>query len=148
MSARNGSSCVSATHSHTCTWPGCVYVSKVVCHALAVAGVTQHPCGLFPALTQESCMCVRHTLHSHPIFVDHLHAAQGHARHARTHAQTHTSSQLGARTKAQRRHNAHTDQIQTLKPVLLTTASMMELIASAHAAVPHDAGVRRHSSIS
>jgi hypothetical protein len=34
---------------------------KVVCHALAVAGVTRRPCGLFPTLLQMSCMCVTRT---------------------------------------------------------------------------------------
>ena len=45
--------------------------------------------------------------------------------------------------KAQRRHNAHTDQTLTVKPVFrsATTVSLKELIALKHAAVPHDAGV-------
>jgi hypothetical protein len=46
--------------------------------------------------------------------------------------------------KAQGRHNAYTDQTQTVKPVFMsdTTASLKELIALKHAAVPHDAGVK------
>jgi hypothetical protein len=76
--------------------------------------------------------------------------ARAHASrtHARTRAHTHIFSTWGTSMKAQRRHNAHTDQTQTMKPVLLTTASMMELIAWKHAAVPHDAGVWRQSSLS
>jgi hypothetical protein len=35
--------------------------SKVVCHALAVADVNRGPCGLFPALLQESGMCATRT---------------------------------------------------------------------------------------
>ena len=46
--------------------------------------------------------------------------------------------------KAQGRNNAHTDQTQTVKPAFKsdTTASLKELIALKHAAVPHDAGVK------
>jgi hypothetical protein len=56
-----GSSCVSATHSHTRTWLSWVYASKLVCDALAVAGVNRRPFGLLPALLQEACKRARHT---------------------------------------------------------------------------------------
>ena len=59
-----GPSCVSATHSHTRTWPQWVYASKLVCDALAVAGVNRRPFGLLPALLQEACMCERHKRHA------------------------------------------------------------------------------------
>jgi len=67
-----------------------------------------------------------------------LHAAQAGAS---TH--THILPTWGTNMKAQGRHNAHTDQTQTVKPVIMsyTTASLKELIALKHAAVPHDAGV-------
>jgi hypothetical protein len=56
-----GPSCVSATHSHTRTWLSWVYVSKLACDALAVAGVNRRPFGLLPALLQEACDRARHT---------------------------------------------------------------------------------------
>jgi hypothetical protein len=64
----------------------------------------------------------------------------------RTHAHTHSHilPTWGTNMKAQGRHNAYTDQTQTVKPVFMsdTTASLKELIALKHAAVPHDAGVK------
>ena len=60
------------------------------------------------------------------------------------HTHTHILPTLGTNMKAQGRNNAHTDQTQTVKPVFKsdTTASVKELIALKHAAVPHDAGVK------
>jgi hypothetical protein len=56
-----GPSCVSATHSHTRTRLKWEYASKIVCGALAVAGVNRRPFGLLPALLQEACNRARHT---------------------------------------------------------------------------------------
>ena len=60
-----------------------------------------------------------------------------------THTHSHILPTWGTNMKAQGRHNAYTDQTQTVKPVFMsdTTASLKELIALKHAAVPHDAGV-------
>jgi hypothetical protein len=68
-SARDGPSCVSATAPHTRTHAldlgVCVScASKMICYALAVAGVSRRPFGLFPALLQEACMCARHKKHA------------------------------------------------------------------------------------
>ena len=53
---------VSYTRTHALDLSVCMpSASKVVCHALAVAGVNRRPCGLLPALLQESGMCARHT---------------------------------------------------------------------------------------
>ena len=83
---------LSATRSHTRTWPDYVHVSKVICHALAVADVTRRPSGLFPALTLVSCICVPHTLPSHLTCVYHLHATHSHT--PRVCARTHNSPHL------------------------------------------------------
>ena len=58
-----------ASEPRTRTWSECVYVSKVVCNALAVAGVTRRPCGLFQALTQESGMCATHDIPTQSVYI-------------------------------------------------------------------------------
>ena len=82
---------------------------QVVCPALAVAGVTRRPSGLCPALTQESCMCVTRTRHSHPMCVYHLHATHSHTPRVRaqTHTTHHSLSTWGKSTKAQHTKCAH-----------------------------------------